>query len=74
MFNEVQAMTNESTLDLEEQIEAAADGLKDLETADDVRRWWRSYYAKLGHRRLGRLLLGQSVDRLLEQVQKGTAE
>ena len=47
---------------------------EDLETADDVRRWWRSYYTKLGHRRLGRLLLGQSVDRLLEQVQRGTAE
>ncbi len=59
---------------LEDQIPAAAQELEDLESVDDVRRWWSKYYTTLGHRRLGRLLLGQPVDRLLEQVQRGTAE
>ena len=59
---------------LEDQIPAAAEELQDLESVDDVRRWWNKYYTTLGHRRLGRLLLGQPVDRLLEQVQRGTAE
>lgn len=60
--------------ELETQIPAAARELRDLESVDDVRRWWSKYYTTLGHRRLGRLLLGQPVDRLLEQVQRGTAE
>ena len=59
---------------LEDQIPAAAEELQELESVDDVRRWWSKYYTTLGHRRLGRLLLGQPVDRLLEQVQRGTAE
>ena len=59
---------------LEEQIPAAAYELRELESVDDVRQWWSKYYTTLGHRRLGRLLLGQPVDRLLEQVQRGTAE
>ena len=60
--------------ELETQIPAAAQELRDLESVDDVRLWWSKYYTTLGHRRLGRLLLGQPVDRLLEQVQRGTAE
>ena len=60
--------------ELATQIPAAARELQDLESVDDVRRWWSKYYTTLGHRRLGRLLLGQPVDRLLEQVQRGTAE
>ena len=60
--------------ELETQIPAAAQELGGLESVDDVRRWWSKYYTTLGHRRLGRLLLGQPVDRLLEQVQRGTAE
>lgn len=60
--------------ELADQIPAAAFELRELESVDDVRRWWSKYYTTLGHRRLGRLLLGQPVDRLLEQVQRGTAE
>ena len=56
--------------EMEAQLAGAAVELKGLETADDVRRWWGKYYYGLGHRRLGRLLLGQSVDRLLERVQR----
>ena len=34
-------------------------------TAEDVRRIWRNHYATLGHRTLGRLLLGRSAGELL---------
>lgn len=34
-------------------------------TADDVRRTWRKHFGKLGHRALGRLLLGRSADEQL---------
>ena len=67
-------MPVQESRDLEEQITTAAQELQELESVDDVRRWWSKYYTTLGHRRLGRLLLGQPVDRLLEQVQRGTAE
>ena len=63
-------MPSREPADLEAQLESAATELKDLQTADDVRRWWSKYYYNLGHRRLGRLILGQSVDRLLERVQR----
>ena len=33
-------------------------------TADDVRNIWRKHFGVLGHRALGRLLLGRSVDEL----------
>ncbi len=34
-------------------------------TVDDVRRIWRKHFGVLGHRALGRLLLGRSADELL---------
>lgn len=63
-------MTSREPADIEAQLEGASEELKGLQTADDVRRWWGKHYYSLGHRRLGRLLLGQSVDRLLERVQR----
>ena len=55
----------------DEEYEAAVLGaereLKAAKSADDVRAVWRSHMGKLGHRTLGRLLTGQSADRLLER-------
>jgi len=48
---------------------AASKDLTSASTADDVRRVWRAHTGTLGHRTLGRLLLGQSLDRLLERRQ-----
>jgi hypothetical protein len=39
--------------------------LADAATADDVRRIWRKHFGVLGHRALGRLLLGRPADELL---------
>ena len=61
-------MTTRNPEDLEAQLQAAADEMKNLETANDVKKWWNKHYYALGHKRLGRLLLGQPVERLLERA------
>jgi len=35
------------------------------ETKADVLSVWRAHYLKIGHRKLGRLLLGRSVDEIV---------
>lgn len=51
----------------EAAMKAAERDLKQAHTADDVRSVWRTHTGMLGHRTLGRLLLGQSADRLLDR-------
>ncbi|MDQ7844708.1 MAG: hypothetical protein QN141_09080 [Armatimonadota bacterium] len=34
-------------------------------TKEDVVRVWRAHYLRIGHRKLGRLLLGRSVDEVM---------
>ncbi len=51
----------------EATIKAAEQELKQAQSADDVRGVWRKHTGSLGHRTLGRLLLGQSADRLLDR-------
>jgi hypothetical protein len=36
------------------------------QTKEDVVRVWRAHYLKIGHRKLGRLLLGRKVDELVK--------
>jgi len=49
----------------EEATRAAAKELEQAQTADDVRKTWKKYYLTLGHRSLGRLLLGRPVGDLI---------
>jgi hypothetical protein len=51
----------------ETALRAADKGLREATTADDVRRVWRQHVGTLGHRTLGRLLGGMSVDRILDR-------
>ena len=54
--------------DPEEQAEALRNAERELleaKTAEDIRRTWKKYYLTVGHRKLGRLLLGRSADELL---------
>jgi hypothetical protein len=53
----------------EAAVVAASKDLTSATTAEDVRRVWRTHMGTLGHRTLGRLLLGQSMDRILERRQ-----
>lgn len=49
----------------EQTLREAERELGKAQTADDVRRIWRKYFGTLGHRALGRLLVGRSADELL---------
>lgn len=51
-------------------IKAASVGLKKAKTADDVREVWKASYLTIGHRILGRLLLGQDVKSATRTRQK----
>jgi hypothetical protein len=54
------------TLSPEQQaalLKEAEQELQRAQTADDVRSVWRKYYLQVGHRKLGRLLLGRGADR-----------
>ena len=42
-----------------EALEAARRALEQARTADDIRRVWEEHFLKIGHKRLGRLLLGR---------------
>ncbi|KPK45580.1 MAG: hypothetical protein AMJ77_07160 [Dehalococcoidia bacterium SM23_28_2] len=55
-------MPVEETEALLKQAEKELDGAK---TADDIRQAWRKYYLQVGHRNLGRLLIGRSVDEII---------
>jgi len=67
-------MTARNPEEMETQLQTAADELKNLESANDVKKWWGKHYYALGHKRLGRLLLGQSVERLLERASGSRGE
>lgn len=56
-------MTSEA--EYEQNLREAERDLREAQTADDVRRAWRKYFGTLGHRALGRLLVGRSADELL---------
>jgi len=61
------------TPDPEEQVEALHAAEKDLkaaQSADDVRTIWRKYYLTVGHRKLGRLLIGRTAEQILAGRQK----
>ncbi len=49
----------------EEAARSAAKELEQAQTADDVRRIWKKYYLTLGHRSMGRLLLGRPAADLI---------
>ena len=51
----------------EATIKAAEQELRQAASADDVRGVWRKHTGSLGHRTLGRLLMGQSAEKLLDR-------
>jgi hypothetical protein len=53
------------TLSPEQQaalLKEAEQELRRAQTADDVRAVWRKYYLQVGHRKLGRLLVGRGAE------------
>jgi hypothetical protein len=51
--------------DYETSLKAAEQALAQAKTADDIRSAWRAHFGALGHRTLGRLLLGRTAAELL---------
>ncbi len=54
-----------SPAEYESALREAERDLAEAATAADVRRIWQKHFGTLGHRALGRLLLGRSGDELL---------
>ncbi len=48
----------------EEKLEAVK-GFDKLTTIDELREFWRKAYETVGHRALGRMLIGESPERAL---------
>ena len=53
-----------SSSEYESALREAGRELVEATTAEDVRRTWRKHFGTLGHRALGRLLLGRSAEEL----------
>ena len=54
-------------VDYELTIREAEKALRSAQTADDIRIIWKRYMGTLGHRTLGRLLLGRTAVELLSK-------
>ncbi|HEY8173094.1 MAG TPA: hypothetical protein VIH21_08390 [Dehalococcoidia bacterium] len=52
-------------VDYELTIREAEKALRAATTTDDIRNVWKKHYGALGHRTLGRLLLGRSAAEIL---------
>jgi hypothetical protein len=51
--------------DYEASLKAAEQELHQAKTADEIRAAWKRHFGALGHRTLGRLLLGRPASELL---------
>lgn len=58
-------------VDYEVALREAEKTLRGAQTADDIRNAWKRYSGVLGHRTLGRLLLGRSAAELLVKREAG---
>jgi hypothetical protein len=52
-------------VDYDLTIREAEKALRAAQTADDVRNAWKKYMGALGHRTLGRLLLGRTAAEII---------
>jgi len=55
--------------DYEEALKAAEKEFAKAETADDVRKNWKKYYLTVGHRSLGKILMGRPALDLIARRQ-----
>ncbi len=64
-----------TTEEYETALRASEQELNQAQTAEDVRRVWRRHFGLLGHRTLGRLLLGRPASELLaRRAERGERE
>jgi nucleotide-binding universal stress UspA family protein len=60
-------------VDYDLTIREAEKALRAAQTADDVRNVWKKYMGALGHRTLGRLLLGRSAAEIIAKREEAEA-
>jgi nucleotide-binding universal stress UspA family protein len=58
-------------VDYDLTIREAEKALRAAQTADDVRNTWRKYMGALGHRTLGRLLMGRTAADIIARRDTG---
>lgn len=58
------------SVDLDLTMRDAEKALRDARSADDIRNAWKKYNATLGHRTLGRLLLGRPAAELIARHER----
>ena len=61
-------------VDYDLTIREAEKALRACASADDVRNAWKRYAGTLGHRTLGRLLMGRSADELIAKREASEKE
>lgn len=52
-------------IEQEKALKEAEAELNKAESAEDVRRVWRKHYLTIGHRKLGRLLIGRTAAEII---------
>ena len=52
-------------------VHIASKALNEAKTADDVRKVWKDHYGYLGHRALGRLLIGSMTAETMIEKREG---
>ncbi len=57
--------TSRSPEETEALLRQAEEELDAAQSADDIRQVWRKYYLQVGHRNLGRLLMGRSAEEII---------
>jgi hypothetical protein len=61
----MEAVSMPVAVDYELAVREAEKALRDAQTAGDIRNAWKKYNGAVGHRTLGRLLLGKSAAELI---------
>lgn len=57
-------------VDYDLTVREAEKALRAAQSAEDVRNLWKKYNASLGHRTLGRLLLGRTAAEIIAKQEK----
>ncbi len=66
--------TPRSPEETEALLKKAEEELDAAKSADDIRQAWRKYYLQVGHRNLGRLLIGRPADEIIARRRSRQSE
>jgi hypothetical protein len=70
----MEAVSMPVAVDYDLNVREAEKALRSAQTADDIRNTWKKHMGVLGHRTLGRLLLGRSAAELIAKREEATGD